>query len=292
IGTWPRRAYEEAVFERPFFGRRTMLLNAPEAVRHVLVEARERYGRTPATLRLLQPLLGQGLLLSEGDAWRHQRRTLAPAFAPRAIALLVPHMQAATAEALDGLVADEPLDLLAITQALALEIAGRTMVSLGMGQYRVTLRDRIDRYGRSGAPTLLDIMLPPRVPTPRDLSRRWHGRHWMALIGRIVATRQYERRPDLPQDLLDLLLAARDPETGRGFTPKEVVLGSDRYGERFWNRFRRAEEQPSSPQRPRMPVEPEPSSPAVPVTLPETLAPAVTAHPSTGPMLRASRYAR
>ena len=45
----------------------------------------------------------------------------------------------------------------------------------------------------------------------------------MALIDRIVAARHEERSTEgLPQDLLDLILAARDPETGRGFTPAEV----------------------------------------------------------------------
>lgn len=229
IGTWPRRAYEEMVVERPLFGRRTLLLNVPEAVRHVLVDATGRYSRTPATLRLLRPVLGKGLLLSEGAAWKLQRRTLAPAFAPRAVALLAPHMRAATEEALDGLPTNGPVDLLGFTQALALEIAGRTMVSLGMVRWRAGLRNRLERYGRHAGLHLLDIMLPPRVPAPHDLPRRWHGRRWMALIGRIVAARQEERRPDpsgatgAPQrDLLDLILAARDPETGRGFSPEEV----------------------------------------------------------------------
>lgn len=222
IGTWPRRAYEEPVYERPFFGRRTLLLSEPAAIRHVLVEATERYRRTPATLRVLRPLLGQGLLLSEGADWRLQRRTLAPAFAPRAVALLVPHMQAATEEVLDGLDVREPLDLLAVTQALALEIAGRTMFSLGLAPWRGGLRARLEEYGRYAGVHLLDIMLPPRVPTPWDVPRRWIGRRWMALIARIVAAREAERRPGLPEDLLDLILAARDPETGRGFSATEV----------------------------------------------------------------------
>jgi cytochrome P450 len=100
LTTWPRRAYEEPILEQPFLGHRSVLVNVPDAIRHVLVEAHDRYGRTPATIRLLRPLIGDGLLLSKGAAWRHQRRTLAPAFAPRAIAMLVPYMRNATAEAL------------------------------------------------------------------------------------------------------------------------------------------------------------------------------------------------
>lgn len=225
IATWPRAAYEEPILERPFLGRRTLLLSAPEAVRHVLVDAPERYGRTPASIRLLRPLFGDGLVLSEGAAWKLQRRTLAPAFAPRAVAMLVPHMQSAMAEALDALAAaDQPADLLAFTQGLTLEIAGRTMFFLGMRRYRPALRERLDRYGVAGRLHMLDFVLPPSFVTPHDLLRRWHGRRWMELIGRIVAARQEERSATgLPQDMLDLILAARDPETGRGFTAAEVV---------------------------------------------------------------------
>ncbi|HYI83148.1 MAG TPA: cytochrome P450 [Acetobacteraceae bacterium] len=226
LASWPRRAYEEWVLERPFVGRRRVLLNAPEAIRHVLVDAHDRYGRTPATLRMLRPLMGDGLLLSEGAAWRRQRRTLAPAFAPRATAALVPHMRSAAAEALDGLedaARQGPVDLLAFAQGLALEIAGRAMFSLGMRRFGGELRDLLLRYGRSGGVHFLDLVLPPGIIAPHDIRRRRHGRRWMALVERIIGARQSaEPRADGTRDLLDLIQAARDPETGQGFTHAEV----------------------------------------------------------------------
>ncbi len=79
---WPQRAYEEEVVQRRLFGRSTILLNAPDAIRHVLVDQHENYARTRATLRILRPLLGDGLFISQGQAWRHQRRILSPAFTP------------------------------------------------------------------------------------------------------------------------------------------------------------------------------------------------------------------
>ncbi len=51
------------------------MINAPDAIRHVLVTNHENYGRNNATKRVLQPVLGNGLLLAVGEAWRHQRRT-------------------------------------------------------------------------------------------------------------------------------------------------------------------------------------------------------------------------
>ena len=98
IASWGQRAYEEEIIQGRFFGHSSFILNTPDAIRHVLVDNYENYTRTPAGIRVLRPVLGQGLLIAEGKAWKHQRRTLAPAFTPRAVSTLVPHMIAVTDE--------------------------------------------------------------------------------------------------------------------------------------------------------------------------------------------------
>ncbi|MCL2429364.1 MAG: cytochrome P450, partial [Alphaproteobacteria bacterium] len=76
---WPDYAYEREVFVSNSLGRPQMLLNAPEAIHRVLVENPANYRRAPASIRILRPITGRGLLLSEGDDWKLQRRTIAPA---------------------------------------------------------------------------------------------------------------------------------------------------------------------------------------------------------------------
>src|SRR5258708_25183459 len=76
INTWGQRAYEDDIVRGRFFGRSSFILNTPDAIRHVLVDNYENYTRTPAGLRVLRPMLGEGLLIAEGRAWKHQRRTL------------------------------------------------------------------------------------------------------------------------------------------------------------------------------------------------------------------------
>ena len=66
IGTWGQRAYEEDIIQGRFFGRSSFILNAPDAIRHVLVDNYENYTRTPAAIRVLRPVLGEGLLIAEG----------------------------------------------------------------------------------------------------------------------------------------------------------------------------------------------------------------------------------
>jgi unspecific monooxygenase len=222
---WPERAYREDVLQRRFFGRSTFLISNPDAIRRVLIDNHENYGRTRATIRVLKPLLGDGLFISEGRAWKRQRRTLAPAFTPKASDAFAGHMVAAAAQRiaeLDGRTG-EPLDLYAIIQRLTLEIAGRTMFSLEMRDQGAVLRHFMWRYTRSLArPNLLDFVLPLGVPTPHDLGRWWFRRGWVRFIDGILEKRATASPHAAPRDLLDLLLAAVDPDTGRGFAPAEV----------------------------------------------------------------------
>ena len=82
---WTRHAYEQPAVVGSFMGRVQVLLNDPDAIAHVLVRNVTNYQRPGMTRRVLAPLVGDGLLLSEGAAWRHQRRTIAPLLAPRAM---------------------------------------------------------------------------------------------------------------------------------------------------------------------------------------------------------------
>src|ERR1700750_2928190 len=89
---WPEAAYREEILMRRIFGRASVLINEPSAIHHVLVENHSNYRRSPASIRILRPITGQGLLLSDGAAWRHQRRTVAPALAPRVMPMLAHHI--------------------------------------------------------------------------------------------------------------------------------------------------------------------------------------------------------
>ncbi len=225
LSSWPTAAYDEPVLRRRFLGRTNLLLNTPDAIHHVLVENPGNYRRSPASIRILRPITGQGLLLSEGDNWRLQRRTIAPAMAPRVMPLLARHMVATTDEMLATLAdrIDQPVDMLATMQALTLEIAGRSMFSLEMQRYSPDMRRMLTEYAEHYArPHLLDLMLPPSIPAPRDFGRRRFQKRWMALIESMMHDRLHAPPPDTPRDLFDLLRAARDPETGAGFSAEQL----------------------------------------------------------------------
>jgi cytochrome P450 len=227
IGTWGQRAYEEDIIQGRFFGHGSFILNTPDAIRHVLVDNYENYTRTPPGIRVLRPMLGEGLLIAEGRTWKYQRRTLAPAFTPRAVMSLVPHMVAVIDETISKLRAaiNAPVDLRAAMQRMTLEIAGRTMFSFGMDRHGAALRDFVMEYGeRLARPHFLDLLLPLSWPSPQDFSRARFRKRWTAFVGMLIAERRAagknENAP--PRDLFDLMGAARDPETGEAFTDEQL----------------------------------------------------------------------
>src|SRR5438128_2655607 len=62
--------------------RKLVLVSDPAAVEEVLVTKNHDYQKHFG-VRLLQPMLGNGLLLSEGESWLKQRRLMQPAFVKR-----------------------------------------------------------------------------------------------------------------------------------------------------------------------------------------------------------------
>ena len=227
IGTWGQRAYEEDIIQGRFFGRSSFILNTPDAIRHVLVDNYENYTRTPAGIRVLRPMLGEGLLIAEGRAWKYQRRTLAPAFTPRAVASLVPHMIAVTDETIAKLrvASSGPVDLREVMQRMTLEIAGRTMFSFGMERHGAALRDFVMEYGtRLARPHFLDLLLPLSWPSPQDFSRARFRKRWTHFVAMLMAERRAAGKNEgaPPRDLFDLMVAARDPETGNAFSDEQL----------------------------------------------------------------------
>ena len=94
-------------------GRRCSSIE-PEAIHRVLVENPSNYRRTPASIRIVRPITGNGVLLSEGDDWKYQRRTIAPSMTPRQMPMLARHIAAVAEETVASLGrrSNAPLNLL------------------------------------------------------------------------------------------------------------------------------------------------------------------------------------
>jgi cytochrome P450 len=224
IAIFPDYAFDVPFARRSLLGVEAVLVNDPAGVRHVLATNAANYVRPIMMPRVLRPLLGQGIFLAEGPEWRQQRRMLSPTFTPHNVGLLLPHFTAAANDLMRRLEHASSADLSAAFQEAALEAVLRALFSIPDSRQRTRLGAMIRGYvGGPGHPNILD-MLAREEPAFRFATRKRRAfqKAWFAAVDEVVAERQRSPSDGQHRDLLDLLLAARDAETGEALSAREV----------------------------------------------------------------------
>ena len=196
-----------------------VFLNSPELIGAWLVERAGDFDKGEPQRRAFRPWVGQGLLSSEGELHRTQRKLLAPSFTPRRVAgyaaTIVDYAERNQAAWADG-----------AEIGLSREMTGLTMsiVSKALLDTEVSGEDRLGAAITEGMRHINYLFnhpfpLPLWVPTPRN--RR--TRRAMALLQRHVRGMIAARRADAADrgDVLSLLLQARD-EAGQGMSDRQV----------------------------------------------------------------------
>ncbi|MCZ0962683.1 cytochrome P450 [Paracoccus benzoatiresistens] len=206
-------------------GVRFHMVMDPATLRHILKERVEDYPKSIVTKLILEPAVGDSLFVAEGAQWRWQRRALAPAFALRHVEALGPIMTAAAeASARRLALARNTVDVYEETVAATFDVISDVTFSGDRAFDRDAVHRAIDVYIEQAAKvSLLDVLgLPGWIPRPRRLfSRPGLGRMKEIADSAIDARAAHPRTEGAP-DLLDLLLDAADPETGRAMTRDEL----------------------------------------------------------------------
>jgi cytochrome P450 len=230
----PLEAWAETHFSEPIvtttLGRRQILLvNDPAAIRHVFLDNATNFGREPLQRRIMSSALRNGLLMADGSQWERQRRMLGPLFTRKSIKrFAVPVEQAA-----QSLVQrwrqsqNQVVDVAAEITLVTLEVLERTIFSEGLGRHAEEIRDSMRRYFDTiGTIEPADLLgLPDFIPRLADYRVGRELRLFNTTVDSIIANRRSRIArgdSDLPDDLLTLLLDARDPETGEWMSEQEV----------------------------------------------------------------------
>jgi cytochrome P450 len=213
IEAWPRALFEGTSWRPPFPGA-PIFLTDPAAVRAAMVDHAEDFPHGALWRRVMHPAWGDGLVAVDGADWRWQRRAAAPAFRAAQMAALAPRMRAAAEAALERWrTAAQPIDIAAETGRIAFDVILDTVLSGGEDFERTGTEARVAGFlGQLELKRLSYLFLPDRAhrgklnkPAPEAALLR-------ADVDRMIA----RRRTAPPRgDLVDLLLGAPDPETGR-----------------------------------------------------------------------------
>jgi len=208
----------------------TYFVSHPDYVKHILQDNNHNYGKKNWLNDMIKPLAGEGLLTSEGDGWRRRRKLAQPAFHRERIAAFATGMTNTTTTMLErwepvvgqqqpqqSQRQQQSIDIVHEMQRLTLGIVSTALFSIDISgdsdEMGSALNDIFAYFNhRSRTP----LSLPASIPTRRNRRFKHAVQRLDAITYQVIEEhRQSETKSD---DLLSMLLEARDEETGEGLS--------------------------------------------------------------------------
>jgi cytochrome P450 len=202
--------------------RRGFLITNPDDVRHVLQDNARNYHKSPLYGKL-RAFLGNGLLTSEDGFWLRQRRIAQPAFHRQRMTALANVMAEAARDAAarwEPLASSgQPVDVDEEMMRLTRTVVVRALLGADLGPFTSTI-DRAwttinQHIGESFWSLGFDTL-----PTPKYRRFRAARAVLRGAVEHVIAERR--RRPTDSDDLLSMLMSARDEETGESMTDEQL----------------------------------------------------------------------
>jgi cytochrome P450 len=203
--------------------RRGYLITNPADVRHVLQDNARNYRKSPLYEKL-RLSLGNGLLTSEGEFWLRQRRIAQPAFHRQRIAALAGVMVDAAGEvtrhwetiASTGRPVDVDQEMMQLTRTVVL----RALLGTDLGPFTTQVDAAWSLMNEHIGQSFWSLGLTDGWPTAKN--RRFQEARSVLQGAVEYAINERRRNPGEGVDLLSMLLAARDEETGEAMTDEQL----------------------------------------------------------------------
>ena len=214
--------------------RRIYYFSGAEAARQILVDHQDDFTREARLLKIFATVHGNNVLTTEGPDWQRQRRILAPGFAPKRIAGYMKLMASAAADSVSEELPTEQgssavVDVDFLTTRITMDVMLRTLFSHATTHaeaMRISLAIRA--LSKQSMREVFWAFVPPQwLPYPGRAAKLAHIQTINALIKDHIAARisAPNARDEVEQDVLDMLLAARDDSpnsTGAKLSEQEI----------------------------------------------------------------------
>ena len=188
--------------------RRIFLISDPKLIEQVLVTDARHYIKHFGA-RAYKPILGNGLVTSEGETWLRQRRLSQPAFLKQRVLAYAPLMAEITTQSLDrwqpGSTVDIHLEFSEITSAIALKTLFNLDDPGDRDRFTTTLREVFDQISNRFH---LMIALPRWIPSPANRRLNRGVKELFGVVDGFIAKGRARTEPG--EDLLSRLLMAQD----------------------------------------------------------------------------------
>lgn len=192
-------------------GLKSVLISSPQDIDRVLVETGKRYGKFKPSYAM-RVVLGNGLVTSEGDFWKRQRKLAAPAFHHQSIKRyadqMVSYAQDMAGTWQDGAGRDVHQDMMTLTQRIIMKVLFDVDVLENAGEASKAFDAMMQAIGAEMKG--LEAVLPKFIPTPS----RTQMQEGVAYINGLLMEMIEKRRAESSEkhDLLTMLMDARDDE--------------------------------------------------------------------------------
>jgi cytochrome P450 len=222
LGTLLRAAREYGdVVSLPAMGARRILVNGPEYIQQLLIMEHAKLHKSPLTKMAVGPLLGQGLLISEGDFWRKQRRLAQPAFHRSRVNAYSPVMVDCAVERMNEWRDGETRDMAEEMMKLTLEVAVQTLFGTSLAKDSENIGKAMTfLMRRSLSRARSPWRIPATWPTPANRRYQRDLDYMDSLVYRIIEERNKSGGAGR-NDLLTLLMAAMNDD-GTQMTPRQL----------------------------------------------------------------------
>jgi cytochrome P450 len=213
-----------------------LMVTDAAAIEEILVTRQRDFRKSPATRRV-GVVIGDGLLISEGNTWREHRRAVQPAFHRQRVAAWGDAMVGEAEATIDGWPEGGVVDIHQEMTALTLRIVVRTLLGSDVE------RDDVDEVGVAAAVLTdhfesrfnsLRYFIPDALPTPGNLRMRRAVRRLDRIIFRLISAGRARaaragdadtrRREDVISMLLDETAGGDRPLTDREVRDEAMTL--------------------------------------------------------------------
>jgi len=203
---WSEQAFTLPYMQRNVLGFRVHIPLDPDAIQHVLLDNAANYLKPAIVKSLLAPTIGRGLLTSDGELWREQRRIVAASFTPAAVDALIPTFAAAARRASEGWRPDAFRDMAAEATATTMRVISDALFG---GDPRLTSRIAMDHIAAAlegvSEARLQALVGLPRIP----LSRKGRaGRRGQVFLRETLTAVVRERLPEGGDDFIGQVILA------------------------------------------------------------------------------------
>lgn len=225
---WGEPSYTLPWVDVKFFNQRTLIVNDPGLIRHILVDNAANYEMPQIRRLILRPILRDGLLTAEGEVWKRSRKAMAPVFTPRHAKGFAAQMLRKSKDFLKRyeqavsapFISNVATDMTELTYDILSETLFSGDIATGPGGFAESVDNLLHRMGRIDP---MDLLLAPSW-VPR--LTRIGGKRVMEEFRGVVSRTMEQRRRKMatggdaaPEDFLTLLLKLEKPD---GLTTDEI----------------------------------------------------------------------